>query len=59
VRAWDLESGEARGVFYGTSPIRALAAVNGGVYAGDEAGNVWVLEAHDREPQFASSGPPA
>jgi WD40 repeat protein len=58
VRAWDLETGEARGVFYGTSPIRALAAVDGGVYAGDEAGNVWVLEAHDREPQFASSGPP-
>ena len=44
VRAWDLETGEPRGVVYGVSPFRSLAAVAGGVYAGDEAGNLWVLE---------------
>jgi hypothetical protein len=44
VRVWDLETGEPRGVVYGVSPFRSLAAVAGGVYAGDEAGNLWVLE---------------
>lgn len=44
VRAWDLATGEPRGVVYGVSPFRSLAAVAGGVYAGDEAGNLWVLE---------------
>lgn len=41
VRAWDLATGEPRGVTYGVSPFRSLAAVQGGVYAGDEAGNLW------------------
>jgi WD40 repeat protein len=44
VRAWDLATGEPRGVVYGVSPFRSLAAVQGGVYAGDEAGNLWPLE---------------
>jgi WD40 repeat protein len=44
VRAWDLATGGARGVVYGVSPFRSLAAVQGGVYAGDEAGNLWPLE---------------
>jgi WD40 repeat protein len=44
VRAWDLVTGEPRGVVYGVSPFRSLAAVAGGVYAGDEAGNLWILE---------------
>jgi WD40 repeat protein len=44
VRAWDLATGEPRGVTYGVSPFRSLAAVQGGVYAGDEAGNLWPLE---------------
>jgi WD40 repeat protein len=44
VRAWDLATGEPRGITYGPSPFRSLAAVQGGVYAGDEAGNLWPLE---------------
>jgi WD40 repeat protein len=44
VRAWDLVTGEPRGVVYGVSPFRSLAAMAGGVYAGDEAGNLWILE---------------
>jgi WD40 repeat protein len=44
VRAWDLATGEPRGVTYGPSPFRSLAVVQGGVYAGDEAGNLWPLE---------------
>jgi WD40 repeat protein len=44
VRVWDLATGEPRGVVYGVSAFRSLAVVAGGVYAGDEAGNLWVLE---------------
>jgi WD40 repeat protein len=44
VRAWDLATGDSRGVVYGVSPFRSLAVVEGGVYAGDEAGNLWKLE---------------
>jgi WD40 repeat protein len=44
VRAWDLTTGATRGVVYGVSPFRSLAVVQSGVYAGDEAGNLWKLE---------------
>jgi WD40 repeat protein len=44
VRAWDLATGDARGAVYGASPFRSLAVVRNGVYAGDEAGNLWKLE---------------
>ena len=38
------EIAEDQGVAYGISPFRSLAVVQGGVYAGDEAGNLWKLE---------------
>lgn len=44
VRAWDLVTGEPRGAVYGVSPFRSLAVVRNGVFAGDEAGNLWKLE---------------
>lgn len=44
VRAWSLLTGDPRGVVYGVSPFRSLAVVEDGVYAGDEAGNLWKLE---------------
>ncbi|HEX7186217.1 MAG TPA: AAA family ATPase [Thermoanaerobaculia bacterium] len=53
VRVWDLATGEPRGVVYGVSPFRSLAAVAGGVYAGDEAGNLWVLEYASGRPSPA------
>lgn len=47
VRAWDLHTGEPQGVVYGVAPFRSLVATRTGVCAGDEAGNLWVLE-HER-----------
>lgn len=47
VRAWDLHTGEPQGVVYGVAPFRSLVATQSGVCAGDEAGNLWVLE-HER-----------
>lgn len=47
VRAWDLTTGEPQGVVYGVAPFRSLVATRSGVCAGDEAGNLWVLE-HER-----------
>ena len=48
VRAWDLRTGESRGVVYGTSPFRAITATADGAAAGDEAGNLWIFEYEDR-----------
>lgn len=56
VRAWDLATGDARGVVYGVSAFRSLAAVPRGVYAGDEAGNLWVLEYGESALEMSQRG---
>jgi WD40 repeat protein len=48
IRAWTFE-GRPRGVFYGTTGFTAIAATPFGAVAGDDAGNVWLIQDGDFE----------
>jgi hypothetical protein len=59
VRAWSFKTGESLGLLYGARPFRSIAAINGAVCAGDEAGSVWVLSYDEASGSAANRSSPS
>lgn len=57
LRAWTFR-GEPRGTFYGPVGFTAVAAAPFGVLAGDDAGNIWLLDDLLRVPPAPQAGVP-
>jgi hypothetical protein len=51
IQLWDLDSGAELGAAYGLSPFRCLTMTHDLICAGDEAGNLWILEYEPAGPR--------
>jgi hypothetical protein len=54
VRGWTVLGDRTTGVVYGTSPFRCITATSKGVFAGDDAGNLWNITLLNKPRKYRS-----